>query len=153
MFRLIVLLMAGVTLAVSDVYPSCDGITPTGTLTNVIVTGCSPGVRCNTHRGSAIPFEVDFIPSRDSSTLTVKVYGQLPGVPIALPFIGFDTVGCNPAYGIQCPLRAFTPYKYNSTVHVPTAVVTPLNVQAKMQLKDDGGDTIACYLIDLRITS
>ena len=104
-------------------------------------------------RGTTGRVEVDFIPPFDARSLYADVRGRRGTelIPVYIPLIGFHKEACI-GHGITCPVQRNRKQTYNYEMLVDYSMPS-LRTDAIWRLTDYWGFTVACFKVDIHITT
>lgn len=125
-----------------------------GQVLDVRAFGCeNRTLPCQMTRGTTGKVEVDFVAPFDARSLYADVRGRTGTdlIPVYLPLVGFHKEACI-GHGISCPVKRNTRQTYNYEMLVDYSMPS-LHTDAIWRLTDYWGFTVACFKVDIHISS
>uniref|UniRef100_A0A182S5S7 MD-2-related lipid-recognition domain-containing protein n=1 Tax=Anopheles maculatus TaxID=74869 RepID=A0A182S5S7_9DIPT len=128
---------------------ACSGGRPTPT--EVRVEGCTVPP-CDLVRGSDAIMDMDFTAPFAADNLRTEVVATALGVTAPFELPADRAAACNWLLNAQCPVSVNEDITYR--LSMPVLLIYPrVSLIVEINLVDDAGQSLACFLLDARVVS
>ncbi|KAF6214216.1 hypothetical protein GE061_008955 [Apolygus lucorum] len=119
-----------------------------GEFSSLKLTDCDPSEmdECPLKRGKNVTIDLTFTTKEEVTAVSVEVHGK---IVVPIPFILPNPDGCKDS-GLTCPLANNTQHTYTLTLPIKN-IYPRINVNIKLELKDQKQEDVICVLIPARI--
>lgn len=118
---------------------------------HVRIEGCS-AMPCSAPQGKNIDMEMDFTASNSANTLTPSIRATALGIVTPYPLPEELQNGCNALTNANCPLDARESATYK--ILFPVSRIYPtIPVTVELTVTDHANRVVACFAVDIRVTS